>query len=109
MPIMIASSFDVQGDGDLDAQTDVIMDELIEVEETTSLIFDSSVSAALADRTVEISFAVNVDDPADAQAIAKQILEQVIRAAGGNPQVATADASDVFQWSRSEQSVLVSV
>ena len=47
MPIKIVSSFLVLGDGDLDAQTDVIMDELLEIEEQTNLIFDTAVAASL--------------------------------------------------------------
>lgn len=105
---MLTWGFVVHGDGDLDAQTDIIMDELLEVEEQTHVVFDSSVSAAIAERRVEISFAVDTDDPKDAQVIAAGILDQVIRAAGGNPKITTAeDAGDVFQWDHSEQRSLV--
>lgn len=111
MPIKIVSSFLVLGDGDLDAQTDVIMDELLEIEEQTNLIFDTAVAASLTKRTVEISFAVKCDVPADAHAIAAKLLEQVIKAAGGHPKIKMPDEHDhdVFQWEHSEQSALTTV
>lgn len=107
--IRVSAEFTVGGEEDLDTQTDRLMDELLDIEENTGIISDSTVSAALRDRTVEIAVTVHSDGIEEARRLGSEFIKQAIEAAGGQmidetPSNQSDDAQ--YRLERAEQELL---
>lgn len=69
---------------DLDAHSDVVMDELLALEECTKNISNADVSAALTEGTIEISVTATGEDFDNAVALADSTIRAAIHASGGH-------------------------
>ncbi|WP_154097062.1 hypothetical protein [Microbacterium testaceum] len=100
MDVRIKTRFLVQGDADLDAETDAIFGALVHFEELTSNLSESDVAVVLEDRIVDMSVVVKAPSWAAAQRIASDAFFRAIEAAGGVP-MREDDANDEqFEVSR---------
>jgi hypothetical protein len=77
-------SFEVEGNSDLDAHTDLVADCLIDLEESHPQLLDSTVSTDLKAGTVEITVTVEADDYASAIDVAEACIRTGIHSAGGH-------------------------
>lgn len=100
--IRILTEFVVAGESDLDAETDRVMDELLEIEKETRLISDATVSASLTNREVEIAVTVVAETIEEAAEIARPFIEQAIRGAGNGKR----QAASGYKKTRSEQLIM---
>ncbi|AGW40971.1 LemA-like protein [Leifsonia xyli subsp. cynodontis DSM 46306] len=91
----IHSQFYVSGDNDLDAQTDAVMEALLELEEASEgLLSGSDVTASLRERVVTISVLIEAESAADAKRIGVLALDAAVRIAGGNPTILEDDGPE---------------
>lgn len=106
MLLSVSGRFLVSGDSDLDAQTDVVMESLLNAEQIDSTISDSDVTAVLGRREVTVSVVVNSDDWHDGQQKGEDVIKAAIESANGrvlNPPAEDTDTrSFVVQAERAE-------
>lgn len=76
--------FEVEGNSDLDAHTDLVADNLIDLEESHPSLLDSTVTTNLTELTVEITVTVEADDYTQAIDTAESCIRAAIHSAGGN-------------------------
>jgi hypothetical protein len=80
--VKLTRVFSVSGASDLDAHTDLVMNELLKLE--NEFISDSDVSASLTDHEVEITVVARADDFDEARKLADSTIRTAIHAAGGS-------------------------
>ena len=76
--------FEVEGDRDLDEQTDLVADHLVDLEESHPCLLDSTVATDLTAFTVEITVTVQANDYSEAIEVAESCIRTAIHSAGGN-------------------------
>lgn len=76
--------FEVEGNSDFDAHTDLVADHLIDLEESHPCLLDSTVTTDLKAFTVEITVTVEAEEYAKAIELAESCIRAAIHGAGGN-------------------------
>jgi hypothetical protein len=82
--VKLTMNFTVRGGSDLDAHTDLVMDELLNLEECDPNLHDADVSATLTDQQVSITIVALGDTFETAHDIAATAIRTAIHAAGGS-------------------------
>lgn len=106
MQLSVSGRFLVSGSSDLDAQTDKVMEALLDAEQHDSTITDSDVTAVLTERLVTVSVVIDADDWHAGQRRGEAAIKAAIEAANGQvqnpPAVDTNTRSFVVQAERAE-------
>lgn len=85
MHVRITTRFLVVGENDLDAETDRLFEALVKCESMSGQLSEADVSAALADRIVDMTIVVRADSWSEAQREANGVFFHAIEMAGGLP------------------------
>lgn len=84
MHAVVSSEFHVHGSLDLDAETDALMDALLELEEASGgVVSDVDVTATLATATVTVTLTVDAGSLDEAEQIGVRVINEAITASGG--------------------------
>lgn len=84
MLVSVSGTFRVEGSGNLDTQTDKVMNALLVAESNSNgVLCDSDIQANLAQRSVTVIVAVNADSVDAANEIGTLAITEAITAAGG--------------------------
>ncbi|MDO8338443.1 MAG: hypothetical protein Q7T15_09350 [Microcella sp.] len=95
MHAIVSGEFHVHGSRDLDAETDALMDALLDLEAASAgVISDVDVTAILASATVTVTITVNADSLDAAEQIGMRIINQAIASSGGQTTKPTANSGD---------------
>lgn len=76
--------FEAEGDIDLNEQTDLVADTLVDLEESDPCLLDSAVATDVAACTVEITVTVEASDYSEAMEVAESCIRAATHGAGVN-------------------------
>ena len=79
----ISMTFEVDGDGNLDVQTDLVFEALLALEQANVNLCDSDLDAILTDRLVTLRVAAQADTLDQALALGGSAIRAAIHTAGG--------------------------